>query len=99
MVIFREIGNPLYLPWCLEGMAGVAVARGQPVRAARLLGAGAALHRRMGSSLPAAHPAGDARTRAAIHALLGDVAFATARANGGALPLDDVIADALEATQ
>ncbi len=99
MVLFREIGNPLYLPWCLEGMAGVAVARGQPERAARLLGAGAALHQRMGSSLPAAHPAGEARTRAAIHALLGDEAFATARATGGALPLDEVIADALEATQ
>ncbi len=97
--LFGEIGNPLYLPWCLDGLAGVAVAMGQFERAARLIGAGDALQRRLGSSLPPADPAGDTRTREAVRMRLGDEAAATARASGEALPLDAVIADALEATQ
>jgi hypothetical protein len=31
--MFQAIGNPLYVPWCLEGLAGVAAARGEWARA------------------------------------------------------------------
>jgi hypothetical protein len=40
------IGNPLYVPWCLEGLAGVAAARGEWPRAARLCGARDTLRKR-----------------------------------------------------
>jgi tetratricopeptide (TPR) repeat protein len=83
--LFRSIGNLLYLPWCLEGLAGVAAARGEWARAARLGGARDSLCARLGFPLPPAHPAGYAATLAAARAALGDEAFAAAREAGRAL--------------
>jgi tetratricopeptide (TPR) repeat protein len=40
------------LPYCLEGLAGVAAARGEPERAARLFGAAAALREASGAPMP-----------------------------------------------
>lgn len=94
--LFQALGNHLYLPWCLEGLAGVAAARGQTARAARLCGARDALLVRLGGALPPAHAAGLAQTLAAIRAALGEDACAAALDEGRALPLDEAIALALE---
>lgn len=41
--LMQEIGNRLYLPWCLEGLAGVAAFHGEWALAARLIGSGDAI--------------------------------------------------------
>ena len=95
--LLRAIGNPWYLPWSLDGLAGVAAAEVQPRLAARLCGAGDALRERLGSALPSVYPAGHARTLAAARAAMGDEAFAAAREEGRALAPEGVIAEALAA--
>src|SRR5689334_21006234 len=54
---FADTGNLMYLPWCLEGLAGVAAARGDHQRAAELDGARDALRAQMGVLHPPLHPA------------------------------------------
>jgi len=46
--LLQVIGNPFYLPWRLEGLAGVATVRGQWERAVWLCGARDALHGGLG---------------------------------------------------
>jgi hypothetical protein len=43
LALCRELGDQRWLALCLSGLAGVAAMQGQPVRAARLLGAAEAL--------------------------------------------------------
>ena len=91
--IYRAIGNLLYVPWCLEGLAGVAAARGEWRQAARLCGARDALRVRTGS-LPPCHPEGYARTLARLREALGEERFAAAHAEGEGLSTEAVLADA-----
>jgi len=88
--LFQAIGNPLYLPWRLDGLAGVATARGQAERAAQLCGAGEALRTRLGSAVPPLHPVGYERALATARAALGDDVFAAAVATGRALSVETV---------
>ena len=74
--LHQEIGNPLFLSWCLEGIAGVAVSRGECEHAARLHGTRQALLESLGMLIPPAHPAGYEATLAAIHSTLNEDAFA-----------------------
>jgi hypothetical protein len=53
--LFQAINNPLYLSWCLEGLAGVAGAHDHWDHAARLCRARDALLADLGSPLPPAH--------------------------------------------
>lgn len=78
--LFADTGNPMYVPWCLEGLAGVAAAREDPGRVAELDGARDALRAQIGVLLPPMHPAGYARTLAAARAGLTQAAFDAARA-------------------
>jgi predicted ATPase/transcriptional regulator with XRE-family HTH domain len=94
--LFAAIGNPLYLPWCVEGLAEVAAVRGDMARAAQLCGARDALWARLGGALPPAHAAGLARTLAAIRTTLGEDACAAARAAGQVMAPDEAIAFALD---
>ncbi len=94
--LFAAIDNPLYLPWCLEGLAGVAAARGDMARAARLCGARDALWTRLGGALPPAHAAGLAQTLAVSRVALGEDAFGEAWTAGQAMALDAAIAFALD---
>ena len=93
--LHRSIDNPTLLPWCLEGLAGVAAARGRWEHAARLCGAREALRARLRLDLPPAHPDGYAATLAVVRAALGEAGFAVAQAAGRTLPLDRVLADAV----
>ncbi len=94
--LFGAIGNLLYLPWCLEGLAGVATAGGHWELAARVCGARDALRTKLGSALPAAHPAGYAATLRAIRDALGDEGFAAAHVAGEDLTAEQAIAAVLE---
>ena len=78
--LFADTGNLMYLQWCLEGLAGAAAARGDYERAAELDGARDALRAQIGVLLPPVHPAGYARTLAAIRAILTPAAFDAAHA-------------------
>ncbi len=93
--LFQDIGNPLFLPWLLEGLAGVAAAPGSFDRAALLCGARDTWQTARGASLPPANPTGHAHTVATVRAALGEKVFVQARARGGALPLERVIAPEL----
>jgi hypothetical protein len=79
----------------LDGLAAVAVARGQPVRAARLLGAADAVRTALAMQLlPIERPGHDEPARAA-RAALGEAAFAAALAAGQALSPEEAVAYAL----
>jgi predicted ATPase/transcriptional regulator with XRE-family HTH domain len=90
--LLQAIDTPLYLPWCLEGLAGVAATRGQWERAAQLCGAREALCEQLGFPLPPANQVAYEHTLASIRTALGDDAFATAQATGRELPLDRALA-------
>jgi tetratricopeptide (TPR) repeat protein len=80
---------------CLQGMASVAVARGDAVRSARLCGAAAALRAAIGVQLPASGRASFEKITAGARATLGEAAFTAAWTAGQALSLEAAAADAL----
>jgi hypothetical protein len=92
--IYRAIGNLLYVPWCLEGLAGLAAAQGAWKRAARFCGARDALRARLGAPIPPCYPAGYAHMVASIHAALGETGFAAAHAEGEGLPAEAALEEA-----
>ncbi len=92
--LFQELGSPLYVPWCLEGLAGLAAGRGRWEQAGRLCGARDALRAALGSGLPAADPAGYARTLARSREALGGDAFALAYETGRDRSLAEALAEA-----
>ena len=93
--LFQSIGNPLYVSWCIEGLAGVAAAQSRYQQAARLCAARNALMSKIRSTLTPADPVRYAATVAAIEAALGDDGLATARAATMDQRIDDVITEAL----
>jgi predicted ATPase len=95
LMLFQTLGEKGGLIGCLEGVAGVLGLQGQPARAARLLGAAAALRRALGAPLPPADRASHDRTVAAVRRALGEDAWATAWAAGQACTLEQAIATAL----
>ena len=78
--LFQATGNMVYLPWCLEGLAGLAAARGDYERAAELDGARDALRNQIGVFLPPVHPAGYSQALETARAGLTQAAFDAARA-------------------
>ncbi len=91
----RTAGNFIAVAVCLEGLARVATMQDRPERAARLCGAAAALREEFSAPpLPADRPEYE-RTLAAARAVLGEDAFAAAWAKGHALPLEEVVPDAV----
>jgi tetratricopeptide (TPR) repeat protein len=95
LAVVHRRGERLEVAAGLEGLATVAAGTAQPARAARLLGAAAALRAAIGAPLPPVdRPAYDAAltvTRAA----LGEDAFAAAWTAGERLTLDESVAEAL----
>jgi non-specific serine/threonine protein kinase len=82
LALDRELGNWAYGAYCLESFAGLAGARAQGARAARLWGAAEALRTNIGAPLPL-----DARllyepSMAAARAQLGEAAWEAAFAEG-----------------
>ncbi|HJZ45703.1 MAG TPA: tetratricopeptide repeat protein [Roseiflexaceae bacterium] len=80
----------------LEGLAGVAVAWGQPERAARLLGAAESLRKAKGTPRWHFYQATYERTLAVTRAQLDDEAWAAAWAEGRTMSLEHAVAYSLE---
>jgi transposase len=97
LALFREIKEKHGIARCLEGMASVSGAVGQPVRAARLWGAAEVLketvlvpHGRPSLAERAAYD----RSVDAARAQLDPAAFAAAWAEGRAMSLEQAVAEA-----
>jgi tetratricopeptide (TPR) repeat protein len=90
----RDMGRPAGI--ALMGLSAVAAARGQPRRAARLLGASEAVRPAGGPQLPPYLHALVDRAVAAARDALGAEAFESAPAEGAVLSQGQAIAEALE---
>ena len=87
-------GEKRHIAGCLRGLASVAAAARQYVRAARLYGAAEAAREAIGAPVPRHHARSD-QAVARVRAGLGEPAFAAAWAAGRALPLAEAVAEAL----
>jgi predicted ATPase/class 3 adenylate cyclase/DNA-binding CsgD family transcriptional regulator len=85
LAIGREVEDKLNIAFCLEGLAAVAVAQGEPLWAARLGATAESLREAMGTPLPPVYRADYERLVAATRAQLGEKAFAAAWAEGHAM--------------
>jgi tetratricopeptide (TPR) repeat protein len=96
LALNRKIGHWAYGAYCLEGFAGLAGARGQGARAARLWGAAEALRTNIGGPpTPEARPYYE-RSMATARALLGEAAWKAAFAQGTAMSAEEAAEYALE---
>lgn len=94
--LFREMNDRWAMALSLEAFAGLAVAEHEPQRAARLLGAADGLREALGTPRPPIERVDYEQKVTALLAALGDGAFATAHAEGRALPLEQAVDEALE---
>jgi len=83
--LFESTGNMVYLPWCLEGLAGVAAAD-EFDRAAEIAGGRDALRAQTGVLLPPVHRAAWERMLEAVRGGLGEEDFAAAHDRLAARP-------------
>jgi predicted ATPase/class 3 adenylate cyclase/DNA-binding CsgD family transcriptional regulator len=81
LALAREIGNK-DIAFCLEGLAGVVVAQGEPAWAVQLWGAAQALREAIGVPIPPVYHAEYEQMVATARTQLGEKAFATAWAQG-----------------
>jgi non-specific serine/threonine protein kinase len=91
---FTGLGDRRIIALALDGVAGLAVAWGQPERGARLFGAATALREASGLPVEPAFRAAHGRDVAAARTALGEDAFAAGWAAGAALPLTVAVAEA-----
>jgi non-specific serine/threonine protein kinase len=91
---FQRVGWLVFIPYVLEGFAGVAARAGQPARSLRLAGAAEALRESTGSRVPAGEQFELDGWLAPARRALGDRA-AAAWAEGRAMTRDQAVADAL----
>jgi ATP/maltotriose-dependent transcriptional regulator MalT len=92
LAILQELDIKWFIASCLDGLAEVAVAQGQPEWAAHLLGAAALLREALGVSPPPYNLANYERTVATTRAQLGEERFAAAWAEGRKMTLEQVLA-------
>jgi predicted ATPase/class 3 adenylate cyclase len=96
LTILWELGERFYIAQVLESMGGLAALQGEPERALRLSGAAAALRETIGAPLSSTEQDKlDQMLRPARQAL-GEAAAPT-EAKGGAMSLEQAIAEALQA--
>ena len=89
LALNRELGNWAYGAYCLEGFAGLAGARRQGERAARLWGAAEALRTNIGAPLSLDARPSYERSMAAARAQLGEEAWEAAFAEGMAMSAEE----------
>ncbi len=85
LALLREEGDKWDIAFGLEGLASVVAAQGEPAWAARLWGSAEALRESIGAPMPPVERAPYERAVTAIHAHLGEKAFATVWAEGRAM--------------
>jgi non-specific serine/threonine protein kinase len=84
-VRFGELGDRFFVSWCLDGLAGIALAWGQPRAAAQLLGAAQATLEAIGAARLAVGRGAYERSLAAARDALGEADLAAALAVGRTL--------------
>src|SRR5215217_4301989 len=99
LTLSKELGDKGTLSMSLEGLACVAGAEGEALRAARLFGAAEALMEAIGYRLVPQENAMLEPYRASVRSRLGEVASEEAVAQGGAMGLDQATASALSEEQ
>jgi predicted ATPase/transcriptional regulator with XRE-family HTH domain len=92
---YRDVGNTVGIANSLECLAVAATER-QPLLAARLFGAGAAVHETTGSPRPPMIDADCERALAHIRAVLGEDGSSLVIAAGRSMPLDEAVDLALQ---
>ncbi len=99
VTVYRRLGNTWGLALCLDAFACLAEAQAQPERAARLLGAEAAMREAVGVPIyPTIKPEHE-RCVDAARKTLGEDRFSAAWSAGRSMSLDESIAYALEPEQ
>lgn len=93
-MLARPQGAAGWVPWCLEGLAGLAATCGAWAHAGRLCGARDQLRVTLGCGLSPAAPASYARTLAEIREALGDDRYALAYETGSTWSLAEALAEA-----
>jgi predicted ATPase len=91
LAMARERGATLTIALGIEGLAGVAAARGHAERAARLLGSAAAIRAQMGAPVVQPERADVDRASTSARRALGHKAFDHAYRDGQALDLDSTL--------
>jgi predicted ATPase/serine/threonine protein kinase/DNA-binding CsgD family transcriptional regulator len=76
---------------CLEGVAAVVAAQGEPVRAVRFMSAAQALREAIGTPLPSLSQAMHEFTLASVHTQLGEQAFDAAWAEGRTMTPEQIL--------
>lgn len=97
LVLQQERGNVGAIAWCLEILAGIAVARGEAERSAYLYGVAEMARETIGAPIPTGRRASYQRDVAATRAGLAESEFTRVWAAGRSAPLPEVISSALEA--
>jgi predicted ATPase/DNA-binding CsgD family transcriptional regulator/transcriptional regulator with XRE-family HTH domain len=95
LTIRRETGDRGGMAWCLEKLAEAASFEGEPEKVARLFGAASALRAPTGSVIDHADIPNHDRLVSELQTALGMEAAMAARAEGEAMPLDEMIPYAL----
>jgi len=96
LTLFHELGDHRGIVACLNLIGGAIAAQGNAELGTRLLAAAAALHEAIGrADQLTASSSGRERAVTTLRTRLGADAFARAWEAGRALPLDEVVADAL----
>ena len=91
-LILQRIYYQELVPPCLEGLAAVAAAQGEPLWAARLWGAAEALREAIGTPVPPVSRLDYERVVAKARAQPGSETFARAWAEGRTMPLEQAVA-------
>lgn len=89
-LLSEDIGDDTLMGWHLAGLATVAAAEEQPVRAARLFGA-AEQRLDVNTQMNSVERAGYDRAVQSVRERLGDEVFATARAEGQSMAPEDIL--------
>jgi tetratricopeptide (TPR) repeat protein len=91
LAIARVASDNRHIASCLEGLADLCIALGEPVEAVRLWGAAKALREEMGTPIAPVYLAGYELSVAAALAQLGEKDFAATWAEGKTMTIEQVL--------
>jgi predicted ATPase/class 3 adenylate cyclase len=96
MILNRDLGNKLGMAKVLIEFGGLALAKGDPDRSARLFAAAEALHQSIGAPMPVSERMRFEREKARVQALLEEETFATTWNAGKNMTAEQAVIYALQ---
>lgn len=96
VAMFLDIGNPLFLPWPLEGLAALAAEQGEWEQVAMLSGARDQIFAQLDVALPPVNELVYTEAVAASQEALGGVEFQAAHRAGAATRIEQILANGTE---